>query len=123
MEVTRHGKPSNKYLNTLREPQKKDYLVLVNAALEAIISGEDDVLIAFAYVLKYPADFPKGVLVEKVDDKNIRRVKAKKLLAWLNAKGHTDITMDSLRGAIISNGLRFAAFDEMCEFDLEKEEE
>lgn len=116
MKVNRHGKPSKKYLSTLREPRKDDYTRLVNAAVEAIIAGESDVLIAFAYVLKYPADFPKGVLVEKVDDKNIRRVKAKKLLAWLNAKGHTDITTDSLRGAIISSGLVFAAFDEMCEF-------
>lgn len=118
MKVNRHGKPSNAYLKTLREPKRADYQVLVNAALEAIIEGENDVLIAFPYVLKYPADFPKGILVEKVEDRNIRKVKARKLLKWLNDNGHTPITSESLRGAMISNGLAFAAFDEKCEFPV-----
>lgn len=118
MKVNRHGKPSNAYLKTLREPNKADYQRLVNATLEALIAGKKDVYIAFPYVFKYPADFPKGILEEKVDDVNIRRCKAGKLLAWLNANGHTDVTSESLKGAMISNGLASAAFDEMCEFPV-----
>lgn len=97
VKVNRHGKPSKAYLDTLRAPTRADWESLVHAAVSAVISGEKDVLVAFAYVFKFPRDFPKGVLVEKVDDKNIRRVKASKLLKWLRDHGHTEITMEDLR--------------------------
>jgi hypothetical protein len=75
---------------------------LVRGAVEALISGSTDVLVAFPYVFKFPKDFPKGVLVEKTPTANIRRVKAKKLLDWLRQRGYTDITTDALRAAQIS---------------------
>jgi hypothetical protein len=96
---------------------------MVSACVEAIVRGSADVLARFPYTLKFPKDFPKGILEVKYEDgTNVHRIKAKKLLAWLNARGYTDITTDSLRGAIISNGLSLAAFDAMCEFKEIEEE-
>lgn len=118
MKVNRHGKPAKAYTDTLREPKKDDYQRLVNAVLEALIAGKKDVCIAFPYVFKFPADFPKGVLEEKVDDVNIRRCKAKKLLDWLREHGHTEVTTESLRGAMIRNGLTMAWMDEMCDLPV-----
>jgi hypothetical protein len=97
MQVTRHGKPKGSYLATLRKPKKTDYDLLVKACMEAIISGENDVTIAFSYITKFPAGFPRGLLETKVDDKNIHRIKARKLLTWLHKEGHTLITVESLK--------------------------
>lgn len=119
MKVVRHGKPSKQYLQTLKNPSQEDYGRLVNVCLEAIVSGEKDVIIAFAYVLKFPEDFPKGIIIEKVDDRNVHRIKAKKLLVWLKDNGHTDITSDMLRGQIISFGIEAARLEELFEGDYE----
>lgn len=98
MKVIRHGKPKKEYLATLkRRPTKADYDKLVTACMEAIINGEIDVLVSFAYVAKFPKGFPKGILVQKVDDKNIHRIKARKLLTWLNENGHTLVTVEALK--------------------------
>lgn len=121
MNVVRHGKPAKAYLETLRSPVEGDYKKLVNAALGAIIEGERDVLVAFAYILKFPDDFPKGILVEKVDDRNVHRIKSKKLLRWLNDNGHTEITMDMLRGQVIAFGMEAAKWDRLFEQDGEEE--
>lgn len=117
MKVVRHGKPSRAYTSTLRDPRQSDYTALVNAAIEAIIAGEDDIYIAFAYVLKFPADFPKGILVEKLDDKNIRKIKARKLLKWLNDRGHTGFTTEDIRGAVIASGLTMMRMNDMLMMD------
>lgn len=117
MRVNRHGKPSKAFTSRLRAATSDDYERMVQACVEALIRGSQDVLGRFPYTLKFPKGFPKGILEIKYEDgTNIHRMKARKLLAWLNANGYTDITTDSLRGAIISNGLSLAAFDEMCEF-------
>lgn len=98
MKVIRHGKPKKEYLATLRnKPTKADYDRLVKACMEAIISGEKDVIVSFAYVAKFPKDFPRGILEQKIDDKNIFRIKARKLLTWLHNNGHTLITVDALK--------------------------
>lgn len=102
MKVVRHGRPHPKYLATLRKPKRADYEKLVKACLEALIQGQIDVIIAFPYVMKFPKDFPRGILERKVDDANIHRIKAKKLLDWLRSRGYTDITTDMLRARQIS---------------------
>ena len=111
MKVIRHGKPSKEYTATLRKPTESDYARLLKACLTALIQGEKDVIIAFAYTLKFPEDFPRGIRIEKVDAKNVHRVKALKLLAWLNKHGHTDITMEKLTGQIVSFGKLAAKLD------------
>lgn len=120
MKVVRHGKPSKQYLQTLRSPDQEDYGRLVNVCLEAIVSGEKDVIIAFAYVLKFPDDFPKGILMEKIDDRNLHRIKAKKLLVWLHDNGHTEITSDMLRGQMVSFGIESARLDKLFGDDDEE---
>jgi hypothetical protein len=97
MNVVRHGKPSNAYLSTLRKPETKDFDKLVEASMSAIISNEVDVLIRFAYTLKFPVDFPRGICISKEPDgSNIHKVKAKRLLEWLHANGHTMATVEML---------------------------
>lgn len=123
MKVVRHGKPSNQYLETLRKPRKDDYKRLVQVALEAIVQGEKDVLIAFAYVLKFPDDFPRGILIEKLDDKNIHRIKARKLLKWLNENGHTDITAEMLAGQQRMMGRLLASFDENIDLGIDEDQQ
>lgn len=90
---------------------------MVHGCLEALIRGEKDVLVLFPYVLKFPEDFPRGILEVKYDDgSNVHRIKAKKLLQWLHEKGHTDITMDSLKGHQIAFGLKTTEFEKSFDF-------
>lgn len=96
-EFQRHGKPSAAYLATLRKPTNKDYDLLTQACLEAIISGENDVIVLFSYLMKFPADFPKGILEQKQGPDDVRRIKARKLLTWLHEHDHTDITVEALK--------------------------
>lgn len=93
----RHGRPRKDYLDSLKRPTKGDYGKLVRACLEALINGETDVLIGFSYVLKFPADFPRGILEKRMDTVNVHRIKARKLLDWLRDKGYTSITASDLR--------------------------
>lgn len=110
------GRPRLDYLDTLRMPTKRDYSMLLYAALEAIISGENDVRIAFSYLTKFPASFPKGILERSEGTVHVRRVKARKLLDWLHEQGRTDITFESLRLQRIQfsrNEASFAGFDKI----------
>lgn len=119
MRVVRHGKPAKAFTSRLRAATSDDYERLVSACLEAVIGGSTDVLVAFPYTLKFPEDFPRGILMERTDDgSNIHRIKAKKLLKWLNTKGYTDVTMESLRGQVISFGINATKLDEMLDVDV-----
>lgn len=95
-DVVRHGKPSNAYLATLRYPTRKDFDKLVKACLEALICDEIDVIISFTYTMKLPDTFPRGVFEAREGANNLRRIKAQKLLTWLNENGHTEFTVDKL---------------------------
>ena len=91
---------------------------MVSAAVEAIVTGSTDVLVTFPYTLKIPKDFPRGVLEEKTEDGgNVHRIKARKLLKWLNDRGHTEISAEMLRGEIISFGIEASKMDAMFEED------
>ena len=74
----------------------KDYEKLVAACLTALISGEKDVNIAFSAWIRFPKDFPKGVL-SSGGTVQVRRIKALKLLAWLRERGYTDVTSEHIR--------------------------
>lgn len=100
--TNRRGKPSRAYRNTLKRPTRADYERLVRVAVEAVIRGSEDVLIAFPYLFKFPSDFPKGRLVEKEGLNDVRKIKASRLITWLHKHGHTDITMERLRIAQIT---------------------
>jgi hypothetical protein len=117
LKVIRHGKPAAAYLATLHTPTKKDYDQLVQACLEAIISGENHVRIAFSYLMKYPDDFPRGVLVKKVGANNVHKILARKLLLWLHEHKHTDITVESLKVQRVI----FSRFENFIEESLDAE--
>lgn len=106
-DVVRHGKPSNAYLATLRKVKTEDFDKLVKSCMSAIICGETDVIIAFAYTMKFPDTFPRGICTGKgADGSNVHKVKAKRLLTWLNENGYTFITVEML-------GVQKRAFTEM----------
>lgn len=95
MGVVRHGKPSNAFQATLRSVTRKDFDKLVEICISAIINDEIDVMIAFAYTMKFPKDFPRGICISKESDgSNIHKVKVKRLLTWLYDNDHTAITVE-----------------------------
>jgi hypothetical protein len=95
--VRKGGRPSKELLARVNRPwTKHDYHKLVVACVQALIKKEKDVRIAFHYLRKLPKDFPVGVR-EKLEDLNIQRIKAVKLLDWLHKHGHTSITTEDLR--------------------------
>jgi hypothetical protein len=71
--------------------------ILVVAAMSAIISGEPDVIIAFSYLTAFAPDFPKGIVVDRNSALDIRKIKARKLLTWLNERGYTDVSVGQLK--------------------------
>jgi hypothetical protein len=98
LNIIRHGRPAKAYLATLKEtPSKSDYDALVRACVEAIVTGESDIIIKFSYIAKFPEGFPKGILVERAGPIDSHRVKARKLLTWLHEQKHTDITVAGLK--------------------------
>lgn len=103
----RRGRPTNAFRKALKAPKRADYEKLVRGAVQALLGGSESVLVAFPYVFKFPKDFPKGILVEKTLTTNVRKLKAAKLLKWLGDKGHTDITMETLRVAQIRFTMNF----------------
>lgn len=116
MKVTRHGKPSKLFTDRLRAPTSDDYERMVHVCVEALVRGSQDVLALFPYTLKFPEDFPRGILEVKYEDgSNVHRIKAKKLLAWLRERGHTDITTEDLRRQAIVLGLQMVKIEEMME--------
>lgn len=96
------GRPTKEYRATLRKATRRDYMRLLRGTLEALLQGHTDVLFVSSYLTKFPKDFPKGVLHWREGKLVCRRVKAKKLLNWLREHGHTDITMELLKGQQIS---------------------
>lgn len=114
MKVVRHGKPAKAFTERLRSPVDADFDAMVQACVDAIVRGSTDVLALFPYTLKFPKGFPKGILEVKYEDgTNVHRIKAKKLLKWLNEAGYTDITMDMLRGEQIAFGINTTKLEEM----------
>lgn len=75
----------------------RDYEKLVAACLTSLLSGEKDVNIAFSAWMRFPRDFPKGVMSSSDGAIQVRRIKALKLLAWLRERGYTDITSEHIR--------------------------
>lgn len=110
----RHGKPSDAYRASLHKAGKADYTKLLAAVLRVLIDESIDFEVAFNYTLKFPADFPKGLLLRREGLVNVRKLRADRVLRWLNSKGHTDITIETIRRAKIS----FTAFEKRLELEV-----
>ena len=96
-DVIRHGRPSKAFLATLRKATKADMARLAVGAITTIIEGEVDLIVSFPYTFKFPAGFPKGLSVGVEGSSNLRRIKARKLLTWLQESGYTDVTVESIK--------------------------
>lgn len=88
----RTGRPSNKYLASLRKMLRRDYRKLEKACLDAYLLGSNNVIVAFPYVTKFPEDFPHKRLVRSEGRIDYYRISTPVLLKWLNEKGYTELT-------------------------------
>ena len=94
-DVTRHGKPSNAFKANLRSIAARDIDKLIEVSITAIANDEIDVFISFAYTMKFPDTFPRGICISRQNDgSNVHKVKAKRLLMWLHDNGHTAATVE-----------------------------
>lgn len=116
----RVGRPKREYLDSLQnKPKKADWDRLLTACLEALIAGENDIIVAFSYVTKLPKDFPRGILEHKVEDKNVHRIKARKLLRWLYKHGYTTITIEDVKSQQMHFGKAELKMERMFEIDVD----
>lgn len=90
-------RPTHAYRASLKLPTEADYQRMLQACIEALLNKQLDVMMVTSHLMKFPRDFPKGVLDHKAHPNVIRRVKASKLLAWMHKKGHTTVTAEMLR--------------------------
>lgn len=88
----RHGNPAKAFLQTLRPAGTDDWNKLVTAVLSVLIEGGVDIVLEFPYNAKFPADWPRGIKTKGEGTTDQYRIKARKLLLWLNKHGHTSIT-------------------------------
>lgn len=91
------GRPSRAYKASLQEPTKEHYRQLLLACVTAILNDQAEVILAVSHLTKFPADFPKGLIVATQHPIVYRRIKANRLIHWLNNNGHTEVTMEDLR--------------------------
>jgi hypothetical protein len=86
---------------TSRSRGKKEemYNKMANAAIQALVNREMDILLTFPFFVKIQKGFPKGILIEKTLTTNTYKVKTKKLLDWLYEKGYSNYNSDSVMEA------------------------
>jgi hypothetical protein len=102
--LARNGKPSKQYRASLHTANKQDFERLVAGTLEAIVAGHEFVLLKVNYLTTWPADFPKGKIIRQEGKFDIRSIRARRLLKWLQDKGHTKMTLEKIRGLRIKVG-------------------
>ncbi len=102
--LARNGKPSKAYREALKPASPADMERLVVATLEALIRGEEFLLLKTSYLFKWPDDFPKGKIIRQEGKEDIRTIRCRKLLEWLRNRGHTTMTLSSIRGLRLSVG-------------------
>ena len=78
---------------------RKDYRALEKACVEAYLRHSACVILALPYLAKLPDDFPPTAVVRKEGLVNYVRVRVTYLLKWLNDRGYSDITTESIRVA------------------------
>lgn len=89
--------PTKAYLASLRKATKSDYTLLLRHCVEAWLEGHEELILATSYRLKFPKDFPKGLITSRQPPVIYRRIKVNRLVNWLNQNGHTAVTMEDLR--------------------------
>lgn len=99
------GRPSKAYKDSLRLPKKADYDMMLQKCVEALLDKQDEVILIVSHLVKFPKDFPKGMIVRTEIPNVIRRVKVSRLMRWLKAKGYTQISGEQLGWGLMSLSL------------------
>lgn len=97
----RHGRPKPEYRNSLRKLKKADYRDMERAIVQAYLTQQTHVILALSYLTKLPEDFPQKQIVAREGMVDYWKVRASRLLKWLNDNGHSDVTAESMRQALI----------------------
>lgn len=105
--MRRPGRQPKAVLDKLKTADKGDYEKLLKKVMQALLKGDKHVIIRSSHLTRFPRGFPKGIKYKSVGDLDYRRAPANKLLDWLRAQGHTDVTMEDVRVA----GIRFTMFE------------
>lgn len=97
------GRPSKALLSTMRSLGKSRVHIaeLVRVTVSALLQGQQHITLKTHRITKFEKGFPKGICIERDGDFNVYHVRALKLLEWLNKKGYTDITAETIRVARI----------------------
>lgn len=109
--LARNGKPSKAYKDSLHPATREDIERLVKGVLEAIIRNQGYIQLKTSYLFKWPDGMPQGKLLRKEGRDDIRVIAADKLLEWLNEKGHTSVTLDTIRGLRIKTAKAITAIE------------
>jgi hypothetical protein len=96
------GRPSRKYLSTLRKAKKVDYSKFEKACLDAYLLGQTHVIVAVPYVAKFPKNFPQRRFMKAEGTTYFYKINASRLLKWLYDKGYTELTGQKIGWAIQS---------------------
>lgn len=111
------GRPSKAQKAALRGMAEADYAALEKACVQAFLLGESHVILALSHMTKLADDFPNTTIVKREPSKIHVKVRANRLLAWLNKHGYTAFTSEDIRVAQI----RFTSMKEkvlaLQEFD------
>lgn len=117
------GRPPDDYIASLQKRAKKaDYDRLALAACEAMLNGENSVFVAFHHTVRFPDDFPKGVLVDRTEKTDIRKMRAKKVYDWLYEHGHVKLPRTDIIIIHRQFSTFFKHFDDM-DVDISQEGE
>lgn len=71
------------------------------------------VLFEFPYFCKFADDFPKGIVVERTQETDVRKINANKLLNWLYEKGYSPYNCSMLVKQTTQFELLEASVDKM----------
>jgi hypothetical protein len=71
-------------------------IVMRNRGRQYRDGGIETVLFEFPFWCKFDKTFPKGVVVEKTLETNVRKINAVKLLNWLYDNGHSPYNVSML---------------------------
>ena len=104
MTPHRHkGMPTKAELEALKPLDDEKINALMRAAIEARITGKDQILLVVNYRTKFADDFPKGFFVRRDGLTDIRRIKVRRILDWLRKHGYLDVTEEQIRLANINH--------------------
>lgn len=103
MTLHRHkGLPTKEEAAALKPLDDAGINALMRAAIQARLTGKDQILLVINYRTKFAEDFPRGIFVRREGLTDIRRIKVKRILDWLRNNGYLEVTEEQIRVANIA---------------------